>query len=313
MFPLFPGVSPGDGRLVANLAQAAEWAQAGAQRAAERGTFCVGGVLLGPAGQLLAESSNHVLCNGAVYDPTAHGERQLVDWHAAQSGLPPAGLCTVVSTLDPCMMCAGALLQAGFRVVTLALDPDAGVNWRGDHSFDSLPPALRELARTKFAYLGVDGMRPPFGCDVSLPAAFERRSYGLFRDSLERVQSLVHGRVLGELPEVIWRDEEAALLQGERLVAAGDFMDLARRFPFRELTLLQRQGPDLSPLSIFQMGVYGSCVEGPLPKSERARWQYLRPGCEPAELEAQLKRMPPHYREVVGMRIEHAGGLSPTL
>lgn len=313
MFSLFPGVRPGDGRVAADLLEAVEWAQEGAQRAAEQGTFCVGGVLLGPAGHLLAESSNHVLSHGQVCDPTAHGERQLVDWYFAQTGLPPASACTVVSTLDPCMMCCGALLHAGFRVVTLALDPDAGVNCAGDFSFSTLPPTLRPLALERFAYLGVEGVRPPFGCDLSVPAAWERRSYGLFRDSLERVQSLVHGRPLPPPAQLNWTDEEAALLDGERVQAVGSLMELARRHPFREFILLQRRGPDLSALSIMELGAYGSCVEGPLPDSRRARWQYLQPGCPPADLQAQLERMPRHYREVVGMRLEQAGGSPETL
>lgn len=290
--------------MAASLLEAALWAQQGAQRAAERGTFCVGGVLLGPGGELLAESSNHVLCDGRVYDPTAHGERQLVDWYLAQSGLPAAAHCTVVSTLDPCMMCTGALLVAGFRVVTLALDPDAGVNWRGDFSFDTLPADLRLLARERFAYLGVEGMRAPFGCEVFVSQEFERGSYELFRSSLERVKSVVHSRPGSALPEVAWGEEEAALLDGQRVVGVGTVMELCRRFPVGDLSLVQRRGPDLSARSIMELGAYGSCVEGPA----RGDWRYLQPGCAGGDLEKQLARMPPFYREVVGIRVEPAGG-----
>lgn len=197
--------------------------------------------------------------------------------------------------------------------VVSTLDPDAGVNCAGDFSFSTLPPTLRPLALERFAYLGVDGVRPPFGCDLSVPAAWERRSYGLFRDSLERVQSLVHGRPLPPPAQLNWTDEEAALLDGERVQAVGSLMELARRHPFREFILLQRRGPDLSALSIMELGAYGSCVEGPLPDSRRARWQYLQPGCTPADLQAQLERMPRHCREVVGMRLEQAGGSPETL
>ena len=293
------------------MLQAAEWAQRGAERASERGTFCVGGVLLGPAGELLAESSNHVLCDGAVCDPTAHGERQLVDWYFDQSGLPPAQSCTIVSTLDPCMMCAGALLYGGFRVLTLALDPDAGVNARGDFSFDTLPPELRPDAAARFAYLGVEGVRPSFGCDLSVSADFEGRSYALFRDSLNRVQSLVHGRPRVELRSQNWSHEEAALVQDGRSVAVANgrghtrtaLMELARLGPFQDLTLIQKKGPDLSPLSIMELGAYGSCMEGPA----RGSWLYQTPGCPADQLARQLERMPRFYREVVGIRIQAAG------
>jgi tRNA(Arg) A34 adenosine deaminase TadA len=314
MNSIYPGVRAGQSRVANDLVEAARWAQQGALRASERGTFCVGGVLLGPGLQLLAESSNCVLYQGLVCDPTAHGERQLVDWYFDhQKDLPPARECTVVSTLDPCMMCTGALLYAGFRVVSLALDPDAGVNWAGDQKFESLPPALRVLALQRFAYLGVEGVRPPFGCAEMAPAQLERESYALFRKSLERVQALVYGRRMPPARTTTWRDEPAALFDADDQVVgvAGNgphtrtaVMDLARRFALKDLTLVQRTGPDLGPLSIMELGAYGSCVEGPLPSSPRARWQYRQPGCPEADLQAQLARMPRHYRQVVGIRIE---------
>lgn len=297
---IYPGVQAGDRRVIGSLTAAAELAQTCALRASARGTFCVGGVLLGPGGELLAESSNHVLSQGAVSDPTAHGERQLVDWYLDQPSMPPASECTVVSTLDPCMMCTGALLSVGFRVVTLALDPDAGVNWRGDCSFEALPPALRPLAASRFAYLGVEGVRAPFGCSEFVSRDLERGSYNLFRSSLERVKSVVHGRFSPELEEIDWGAEPAAVLSRGRVVGVGTVVELCRRFPLRDLTLVQRRGPDLSAASIMELGAYGSCVEGPV----RGGWHYVEPGCAPEELEAQLSRMPPFYREVVGIRVE---------
>ena len=313
MNSIYPGVLVGHGGFAKSLAEAAQWAQRGALRAAERGTFCVGGVLLGPGLQLLAESSNYVLHGGAVCDPTAHGERQLVDWYFDQTGMPPARECTVVSTLDPCMMCAGALLYAGFRVVSLALDPHAGVNCAGDQEFQTLPPALRAQALERFAYLGVEGVRPPFGCAEVVSTQFEMESYALFRESLERVQALIHARRLAPTRVSAWGDEPAAVFDADDQVVAvaangphtrTAVMDLARRCALKDLTLLQRVGPNLGPLSIMELGAYGSCVEGPLAQSARARWQYLRPGCPEADLQAQLQRMPRHYRQVVGIRIE---------
>ncbi|CAN0301824.1 unnamed protein product, partial [Phaeothamnion confervicola] len=63
---------------------AVEQAVEAAREAAATGTFGVGGVLVGPQGEVLAVSRNHVICQGAVADPTAHGERQLVDWYFQQ-------------------------------------------------------------------------------------------------------------------------------------------------------------------------------------------------------------------------------------
>ncbi|MFN8613057.1 MAG: nucleoside deaminase [Vulcanimicrobiota bacterium] len=311
----YPGVRPGHGEPLPDLRSAVELAQQCAWRAHQQGTFCVGGVLLGPNLQLLAESSNHVLWQGGC-DPTAHGERQLVDWYFDQPQMPAADQCTVVSTLDPCMMCAGALLYGGFRVLSLALDLQAGVNCAGDFQFKTLPPALRGQARERFAYFGVEGVRPPFGCDQLVPASFERESFSLFEQSMQKVQARIHSR-RGRIPAPTqWRGESAALLDesGQAVAVAGDgphtrtaIMELARHQALKDLTLVQRVGPDLGPLSIMEMGAYGSCLEGPLPPSSRAAWQYLRPGCPAADLSAQLRRMPPHYRELVGIRIEPAG------
>ncbi|MBS2035967.1 nucleoside deaminase [bacterium] len=319
---IYPGVLAGDGRQAVSLGEAAEWAQRGALRAADRGTFCVGGVLLGPGLELLAESSNHVLCDGAVCDPTAHGERQLVDWYFDQKGMPAADQCTLVSTLDPCIMCAGSLLYAGFRVVSLSLDLEAGVNWTADQSFQALPPALRSQARERFAYLGVEGVRPAFGCADTVTAEFEERSRQLFQESLPRVQASIHARQVCPLYVRQWVDEPAALLDpsGQVVAVASDgphtrtaVMELARTYALKDFTLVQRRGPNLGALSVMEMGAYGSCLEGPLPPSPRARWQYLQPGCSAEELTDQLGRMPPHYRKLVGMRIEAAGSIAGPL
>ena len=209
-------------------------------------------------------------------------------------------------------MCAGALLYAGFQVVTLALDAEAGVNCAGDFSFSTLPEGLRPRARERFAYLGVEGVRSAYGCTEMVSQEFERTSYALFRESLARVKSSIHNRPSRVLQEVAWKGEEAALLDsGGRVVAVANgsgqtrtaVMELARRHPFKDLTLVQRRGPDLSALSLMELGAYGSNVEGPLPAAPQARWQYLEPGCSPTDLSLQLERMPAHYREVVGMRI----------
>jgi cytosine deaminase len=84
-----------------------------------------------------------------TYDPTAHGERQLVYWYYANKdklGLPGPSELTVVTSLDPCAMCTGTLLTAGFNVGVVAIDDFAGIN------FNDVPPALRGLAELKFGY-----------------------------------------------------------------------------------------------------------------------------------------------------------------
>ncbi|WEF30865.1 nucleoside deaminase [Pseudoduganella chitinolytica] len=136
-----------------------------------QGTFGVGGVMLDSFGTVLQAVHNNVIRHGLIYDPTAHGERQLVDWYYAEVGkgraLPPPHEITVVTSLDPCCMCAGALLAGGFNVVVAANDRNAGVNYQGDATFSALPTPLRAQAQASFAYPAVLGAssyaRPPRG------------------------------------------------------------------------------------------------------------------------------------------------------
>jgi cytosine deaminase len=126
-----------------------------------QGTFGVGGVMLDQYGYVLKALQNNVVCEGLIFDPTAHGERQLIDWYFAErargTALPPPEEITVVTSLDPCAMCTGALLAAGFNVVVAAIDPKAGVNFDARFDFASLPPALRERAAARFFYPAVLG------------------------------------------------------------------------------------------------------------------------------------------------------------
>jgi tRNA(Arg) A34 adenosine deaminase TadA len=58
--------------------------------------------------------------NGFTFDPTAHGERQMIDWYFDQIAqgfpMPPPSQLSIVTSLDPCCMCAGSILTAGFNV-----------------------------------------------------------------------------------------------------------------------------------------------------------------------------------------------------
>ncbi len=104
-------------------------AAAQAIAARTQGTYGVGGVLLDQQGNVLKALQNNVVCDGLIFDPTAHGERQLIDWYFAEAArgreLPPPHEVTVVTSLDPCAMCTGAILTAGFNVVVAATDPQA--------------------------------------------------------------------------------------------------------------------------------------------------------------------------------------------
>jgi tRNA(adenine34) deaminase len=88
------------------------------------GDVPVGAVVCGPDGQVLGAGHNDREGSG---DPTAHAEVLALRAAAAALGSWRLTGCTLVVTLEPCTMCAGALVLARVdRVVYGAVDPKAG-------------------------------------------------------------------------------------------------------------------------------------------------------------------------------------------
>jgi tRNA(adenine34) deaminase len=84
----------------------------------------VGAVVYGPDGVELAAAGNEREATG---DPTAHAEILVLRRSALLTGSWRLDGCTLVVTLEPCTMCAGALVLA--RVATLvfgAWEPKTG-------------------------------------------------------------------------------------------------------------------------------------------------------------------------------------------
>jgi len=99
-------------------------ALAEAERAGERGEVPVGAVLVDAAGTVLASAGNRTEERA---DPTAHAEMLVLRDAAAQGGRPRLDECDLYVTLEPCAMCAGAIIQARIpRVVYGADDPKGG-------------------------------------------------------------------------------------------------------------------------------------------------------------------------------------------
>lgn len=95
-----------------------------ARQAQARGEVPVGAILVGPQGDVLAECGNAPI---ASHDATAHAEiRALRKAGRTMDNYRLPGT-TMYVTLEPCPMCAGALLQARVsRVVFGAPDPRTG-------------------------------------------------------------------------------------------------------------------------------------------------------------------------------------------
>ena len=84
----------------------------------------VGAVVLDPAGAVVAVAANERELTG---DPTAHAEVLALRRAAERQGEWRLGGHTLVVTLEPCAMCAGALVLARVdRLVFGAYDPKAG-------------------------------------------------------------------------------------------------------------------------------------------------------------------------------------------
>ena len=88
------------------------------------GDVPVGAVVLGPDGGVLAAAGNERERHG---DPTAHAEVLALRRAAQALGSWRLTGCSLVVTLEPCTMCAGALVLARVeRLVFGAYDPKAG-------------------------------------------------------------------------------------------------------------------------------------------------------------------------------------------
>jgi tRNA(adenine34) deaminase len=98
-------------------------ALAEARLAAEAGEVPIGAVVV-REGEVVARGQNRVLRD---LDPTAHAEIVALRAAATAVGNYRLNGCTLYVTLEPCAMCAGAMIHARLaRLVFAASDPKAG-------------------------------------------------------------------------------------------------------------------------------------------------------------------------------------------
>lgn len=95
-----------------------------ARLAASSGEAPVGALLLDAGGAILSRGRNAPI---ARHDPTAHAEVQALREAAARAGNYRLPGSVLVVTLEPCLMCVGALIHARVSGVAFgALDAKAG-------------------------------------------------------------------------------------------------------------------------------------------------------------------------------------------
>ena len=94
-----------------------------AQRALETGEVPVGAVVV-YEGEVVGQGWN---CNLAEQDPTAHAEIVALRGAGQNLGNHRLGGCDLFVTIEPCAMCAGAMIHARIRrLIFGADDPKAG-------------------------------------------------------------------------------------------------------------------------------------------------------------------------------------------
>jgi tRNA(adenine34) deaminase len=95
-----------------------------AAEAGRGGDVPVGAVVMSAGGEVLGEGGN---VREAQRDPTGHAEVVALRAAARHTGSWRLEDCTVVVTLEPCPMCAGAMLLARVATVVFgAWDPKGG-------------------------------------------------------------------------------------------------------------------------------------------------------------------------------------------
>jgi tRNA(Arg) A34 adenosine deaminase TadA len=106
-----------------------------AQAAATAGETPVGAVVVDPAsGEVVAVGANQPI---GAHDPTAHAEIVALREAARKRGNYRLTGLTLVVTLEPCAMCAGAISHARIgRLVYGADDPKGGAVVHGPRFFD---------------------------------------------------------------------------------------------------------------------------------------------------------------------------------
>jgi len=80
-----------------------------AEKARDLHEVPIGAVLVDAAGEILAVASNRTITNS---DPTAHAEILALRSAATATGNYRLTGCTLYTTIEPCVMCAGALVNS---------------------------------------------------------------------------------------------------------------------------------------------------------------------------------------------------------
>lgn len=103
-----------------------------ARQAADAGEVPIGAVVIGPRGTIVGRGHN---LTETLADVTAHAEMQALTAAAQTLGGKYLTGCTLYVTVEPCLMCAGAIAWAQVsRIVIGTPDPKRGYSTITSHS-----------------------------------------------------------------------------------------------------------------------------------------------------------------------------------
>eukprot|EP00873_Tetraselmis_striata_P041621 jgi/Tetstr1/461885/TSEL_006963.t1 len=100
------------------------------QEARTRGDHPLGAILVGPDGKVLLEAMNTVNTSG---DRTGHAERNLMTAASLKHNAELLSRCTMYTSAEPCVMCAGSVYWAGMGRVVYGLSERALKDHIGPH------------------------------------------------------------------------------------------------------------------------------------------------------------------------------------
>lgn len=106
-----------------------------ARHAAERGEVPIGAIVTGPRGTVIGRGHN---LTETLRDVTAHAEMQAITAAAQTLGGKYLTGCTLYVTVEPCLMCSGAIAWAQIGTIVIgAPDPKRGYSsyGMGSHPF----------------------------------------------------------------------------------------------------------------------------------------------------------------------------------
>ena len=135
-----------------------------AERAYDKGEVPVGAIVVNEHGYVCSEGYN---LRESLQKPTAHAEIVAIEAAAKKLGQWRLTNCTLYVTLEPCLMCAGAIVNSRIKKVVFgAHDPKAGATGslfhihsddRLNHRFEVVPgvgaEASQRLLQSFFAQL----------------------------------------------------------------------------------------------------------------------------------------------------------------